>query len=271
MEEFELIAKTFQGLEEVLAKELVGLGANNVQIGRRMVSFTGNKEMMYRANFCLRTAVRILKPIVRFKASNADEVYEKVKAMNWDEYMDWGTTFSVDSVVYSDVFRHSKFVAYRVKDAIADYFNEKYEKRPSVRINNPDLMFHIHIAQEECTLAFDSSGESLHRRGYRVETGAAPINEVLAAGLIMLSGWSGECDFIDPMCAREHCPSRQPSSPATLLPVSSAKSLRSRNGATSIASFSAAYTRTTPKRKNSSTKYTVTTSTAAWSVVRAAT
>ena len=200
MEEFELIAKTFQGLEEVLAKELVGLGANNVQIGRRMVSFTGNKEMMYRANFCLRTAVRILKPIVRFKASNADEVYEKVKAMNWDEYMDWGTTFSVDSVVYSDVFRHSKFVAYRVKDAIADYFNEKYEKRPSVRINNPDLMFHIHIAQEECTLAFDSSGESLHRRGYRVETGAAPINEVLAAGLIMLTGWSGECDFVDPMC-----------------------------------------------------------------------
>ena len=123
-----MIAKTFQGLEEILAKELVALGANNVQIGRRMVSFTGNKEMMYRANFCLRTAVRILKPIVRFKASNADEVYEKVKAMNWDEYMDWGTTFSVDSVVYSDVFRHSKFVAYRVKDAIADYFNEKYEK-----------------------------------------------------------------------------------------------------------------------------------------------
>ena len=200
MEEFELIAKTFQGLEEVLAKELVELGANNVQIGRRMVSFTGNKEMMYRANFCLRTAVRILKPIVHFKASTADEVYEKVKAMNWDEYMDWGTTFSVDSVVYSDVFRHSKFVAYRVKDAIADYFNEKCGKRPSVRLNNPDLIFHIHIAQEECTLAFDSSGESLHRRGYRVETGAAPINEVLAAGMILLTGWRGESDFIDPLC-----------------------------------------------------------------------
>ena len=200
MEEFELIAKTFQGLEEVLANELVELGANNVQIGRRMVSFTGNKEMMYRANFCLRTAIRILKPIAHFKASTADEVYEKVKAMNWDEYMDWGTTFSVDSVVYSDVFRHSKFVAYRVKDAIADYFNEKCGKRPSVRLNNPDLVFHIHIAQEECTLAFDSSGESLHRRGYRVDTGAAPINEVLAAGMILLTGWRGESDFIDPMC-----------------------------------------------------------------------
>lgn len=200
MEEFELIAKTFQGLEEVLAKELVALGANNVQIGRRMVSFTGDKALMYKANFHLRTAVRILKPILHFKASNADEVYNVVKSVEWEQYLDSNSTFSVDSVVYSDVFRHSKFVAYRVKDAIADYFNEKTGERPSVRLNNPDLVFHIHIAGEECTLAFDSSGESLHRRGYRVETGAAPINEVLAAGMIMLTGWNGECDFIDPMC-----------------------------------------------------------------------
>lgn len=200
MEDFELIAKTFQGLEEVLAKELVALGADNVQIGRRMVSFTGDKALMYKANFHLRTAVRILKPILHFKASDADDVYNVIKSIDWDEYLDANSTFSVDSVVYSDVFRHSKFVAYRVKDAIADYFNEKYGRRPSVRLNNPDLVFHIHIAQEECTLAFDSSGESLHRRGYRVETGAAPINEVLAAGMIMLTGWQGECDFIDPMC-----------------------------------------------------------------------
>lgn len=200
MEEFDLIAKTFQGLEEVLAQELTALGANNVQIGRRMVSFTGDKALMYRANFCLRTAVRILKPIYHFKATDADEVYNVIKGMNWDEYLGCDSTFSVDAVVYSDVFRHSKFVAYRVKDAIADYFNEKYGRRPSVRLNNPDLMFHIHIAHEECTLAFDSSGESLHRRGYRVETGAAPINEVLAAGMIMLTGWNGECDLIDPMC-----------------------------------------------------------------------
>ena len=200
MEEFELIAKTFQGLEEVLAKELVALGANNVQIGRRMVSFTGDKALMYKANFHLRTAVRILKPILHFKASDADQVYNVIKSIEWENYLDANSTFSVDSVVYSDVFRHSKFVAYRVKDAIADYFNEKTGHRPSVRLNNPDLIFHIHIAQEDCTLAFDSSGESLHRRGYRVETGAAPINEVLAAGLIMLTGWDGECDFIDPMC-----------------------------------------------------------------------
>lgn len=200
MAEFELIAKTFQGLEDVLAKELVGLGANNVQIGRRMVSFTGDKALMYKANFHLRTAVRILKPILHFKATDADEVYNVIKSIDWSEYLDENSTFSVDSVVYSDVFRHSKFVAYRVKDAIADYFNEKSGRRPSVRLNNPDLMFHIHIAHEDCTLAFDSSGESLHRRGYRVETGPAPINEVLAAGMIMLTGWNGECDFIDPMC-----------------------------------------------------------------------
>ncbi len=200
MGEFELIAKTFQGLEEVLAKELVALGANNVQLGRRMVSFTGDKALMYKANFHLRTAVRILKPIMHFKAANADEVYEVIKSVDWEEYLDCDSTFSVDSVVYSDVFRHSKFVAYRVKDAIADYFNEKTGKRPSVRLNNPDLIFHIHIAGEDCTLAFDSSGESLHRRGYRVETGVAPINEVLAAGMIMLTGWNGECDLIDPMC-----------------------------------------------------------------------
>ena len=200
MAEFEMIAKTFQGLEEVLAEELVALGANNVQIGRRMVSFTGDKALMYKANFHLRTAVRILKPFMHFKASDADEVYEAIKAIDWQQYLDCDSTFSVDAVVYSDVFRHSKFVAYRVKDAIADHFNEKYGKRPSVRLNNPDLIFHIHIAGEECTLAFDSSGESLHRRGYRVETGAAPINEVLAAGMILLTGWRGECDFIDPMC-----------------------------------------------------------------------
>ena len=200
MEEFELIAKTFQGLEEILAQELTDLGANNIQIGRRMVSFTGDKAMMYKANFCLRTAVRVLKPILHFKATDADEVYNVIKSVDWSEYLDANSTFSVDAVVYSDVFRHSKFVAYRVKDAIADYFNEREGRRPSVRLNNPDLVFHIHIAHEECTLAFDSSGESLHRRGYRVETGAAPINEVLAAGMILLTGWRGECDFIDPMC-----------------------------------------------------------------------
>lgn len=165
-----------------------------------MVSFTGDKEMMYRANFALRTAIHILKPIKHFKADTADEVYDVVKSMAWEDYLTPDNSFAVDAVVFSDEFRHSKFVAYRVKDAIVDYFREKTGKRPSVRINNPDLSLNIHIAQNQCTLSLDSSGESLHRRGYRQEAVEAPLNEVLAAGMILMTGWHGECDLIDPMC-----------------------------------------------------------------------
>ncbi len=200
MEEFELIAKTFQGLEEVLAKELTILGANNIEIGRRMVSFTGDKEFMYRANFNLRTAIRILKPIKHFTANSADEVYEEVKAIEWEQYLNNKMSFAVDAVVFSEEFRHSKFVSYKVKDAIVDYFRDKTSERPSVRINHPDVALNIHIAQNKCTLSLDSSGESLHRRGYRQEAVEAPLNEVLAAGMILLTGWQGECDLIDPMC-----------------------------------------------------------------------
>lgn len=198
--EFELIAKTFQGLEPVLAAELTELGANNIQIGRRMVSFVGNKELMYRANFQLRTAIRILKPIKHFRATTAEEVYDAVKQVDWTEYLTNETTFAVDSVVFSNEFRHSKFVAYKVKDAIVDQFREKTGDRPNIRIVNPDIQLHIHIAEYDCTLALDSSGESLHRRGYRQESVEAPLNEVLAAGIILQTGWRGECDLIDPMC-----------------------------------------------------------------------
>ena len=196
----ELIAKTFQGLEEVLAQELTELGADNIEIGRRMVSFTGDKEMMYRANFCLRTAIRILKPIKHFAAQNADEVYDAVKSIEWTDFLNNTDSFAVDAVVFSETFRHSKFVAYKVKDAIVDYFRERTGNRPSVRINNPDLAINIHIAENQCTLSLDSSGESLHRRGYRQEQVEAPLNEVLAAGMILMTGWRGECDLIDPMC-----------------------------------------------------------------------
>ena len=199
-QEFELIAKTFQGLEEVLAQELTELGASNIEIGRRMVSFTGDKAMMYRANFCLRTAIRILKPIKHFTAKTADEVYEAVKSIEWENYLDNMSSFAVDAVVFSNEFRHSKFVAYKVKDAIVDYFREKTGNRPPVRINNPDVSFNIHVAEDQCTLSLDSSGESLHRRGYRQEQVEAPLNEVLAAGMILMTGWRGECDLIDPMC-----------------------------------------------------------------------
>ncbi len=198
--EFEMIAKTFQGLETVLATELIDLGANNIQIGRRMVSFTGNQEMLYRANFSLRTAIRILKPIKHFRATTADEVYEAVKEIDWSQYLTNETTFAVDSVVFSNEFRHSKFVAYKVKDAIVDQFREKTGNRPNIRITNPDMQLHIHVAEFDCTLSLDSSGESLHRRGYRQEAVEAPLNEVLAAGIILQTGWKGECDLIDPMC-----------------------------------------------------------------------
>ena len=193
------------GLEPVLAKELTQLGANNVKIGRRMVSFTGDKEMMYRANFSLHTAIKVLKPIHRFKAQGADDVYEEIKKIDWSEYLNGDATFAVDSVVFSEEFRHSKFVSYKVKDAIVDQFREKTGKRPNISVANPDLRLHIHIAdiapgKSECTLCLDSSGESLHRRGYRQESVEAPLNEVLAAGMILMTGWQGDSDFIDPMC-----------------------------------------------------------------------
>jgi putative N6-adenine-specific DNA methylase len=199
-QDFEMIAKTFQGLENVLAEELTNLGANDIQIGRRMVSFTGDKEMMYRANFALRTAIRILKPIKKFDASDADAVYHEIKNIKWEDILDVNKTFAIDAVVFSEEFRHSKFVAYKVKDAIVDYFREKTGERPSVRINNPDIQLNIHIAENHCTLSLDSSGESLHRRGYRQEAVEAPLNEALAAGMILMTGWRGECDLIDPMC-----------------------------------------------------------------------
>ncbi len=199
-QEFKLIAKTFMGLEPVLAKELTRLGANNVEIGRRMVSFTGDKEMMYRANFSLHTAIKILKPINHFKARSADDVYEKIMEMDWSKYLDNERTFTVDAVVFSEDFRHSKFVAYKVKDAIVDQFREKTGKRPNISVANPDIRLHIHIAEDDCTLCLDSSGESLHRRGYRQESVDAPLNEVLAAGMILMTGWQGDTDFIDPMC-----------------------------------------------------------------------
>ena len=199
-QEFELIAKTFMGLEPVLAEELTQLGANNVQIGRRMVSFTGDKEMMYRANFQLHTAIRILKPIKHFKARSAEEVYEQVQKIKWDDILNVKKTFSVDSVVYSEEFRNSRFVTYKVKDAIVDWFREKQGTRPNISVSNPDIRLNIHIAEDNATLSLDSSGESLHRRGYRQEQVEAPLNEVLAAGMILMTGWKGECDLIDPMC-----------------------------------------------------------------------
>lgn len=199
-ETFRMLAKTMSGLEDVLAEELIALGADDVEIGRRVVSFTGDKALMYKANLHCRTALRILKPIHTFRAKNADEVYAEIKKFDWNSYLSEKSTFAIDAVVFSSIFNHSKFVAYRVKDAIADYFTQHVGKRPSVNITKPDILINIHIAETECTVSLDSSGESLHKRGYRKDQTEAPLNEVLAAGMILKTGWRGESDFVDPMC-----------------------------------------------------------------------
>ena len=195
-----MLAKTFKGLEEVLAQELIELGANDVQLERRAVSFRGDKSLLYRANFCLRTAIRILVPIASFKAKDTDALYDQLLKLDWSRYMTVDNTFAIDATVYSESFRNSRFVTYRVKDAVVDYWQARVNKRPNVSVQHPDLTINIHIANEQVTLSLDSSGESLHKRGYRVATTEAPINEVLAAGMLLMAGWHGQTDFYDPMC-----------------------------------------------------------------------
>jgi len=156
--------------------------------------------MLYKANLHCRTALRILKPIFSFEADNTDELYKKIKLVEWDALLHVNNTFSIDTTVFSDEFQHSRFVTYRVKDAIVDWFSENFNDRPSVSIEDPDFVFNIHIAGSHCTLSLDSSGESLHKRGYRTGQTKAPLNEVLAAGMLMLAGWKGQSDFLDPMC-----------------------------------------------------------------------
>lgn len=200
-----MLAKTFKGLEEVLAQELIDLGANDVQLERRAVSFRGDKALLYRANFALRTALRILVPVKsdKLKAKGRkpeDQVYEIVKSIDWSQYMTVDSTFVIDATVYSELFHNSLFVTYRAKDAIADYWTEKVGKRPNVHAERPDIRINLHIGNDAVTISLDSSGESLHKRGYRVATTEAPISEVLAAGMLLMAGWHGQSDFFDPMC-----------------------------------------------------------------------
>lgn len=197
---FKMVAKTLKGLEAVLADELRALGAINVEPGHRMVSFEGDLEMLYRANLCCRTALRILKPIYTFSAADPDALYERLKEYDWASLMTPKSTFAVDTVVNSDVFTHSRYATYRVKDAIADWFRDRYDERPSVRLTDADVILNVHINNTDVTVSLDSSGESLHKRGWRVAQTEAPINEVLAAGIILLSGYRGDTTFVDPMC-----------------------------------------------------------------------
>ncbi|MDP4209963.1 MAG: THUMP domain-containing protein [Bacteroidota bacterium] len=198
--EFELVAKTFKGLEEVLADELIRLGAADVKVLNRAVSFKGDNAMMYKANLWLRTALKVLKPIGTFKARSEVELYNGISQIDWSEYFTVDDTFAIDTMVSSPYFNHSQFVALKSKDAIVDQFREKFNKRPSVDSDNPMIMINIHLTEDECVVSMDSSGDSLHRRGYRLNSTIAPINEVLAAGMILLSGWDGNSNFIDPMC-----------------------------------------------------------------------
>jgi putative N6-adenine-specific DNA methylase len=197
---FKMVAKTFAGLEQVLADELKLLGAESILAERRAVSFWGDQELLYKANFSLRTALKILKPVAEFDVSKREQLYNLTKKVNWTDFLALGKTFAIDSTVQSEVFVNSMYASLKVKDAIADYFRDATGKRPSVNTVDPDIRVNVHLMGNHCILSLDSSGESLHKRGYRVGQGDAPLNEVLAAGMILLSGWHGDKNFLDPMC-----------------------------------------------------------------------
>ncbi len=195
-----MVAKTFFGFEEILAKELMMLGAQDVEQGVRMVSFVGDKGFMYKANLSLRTALKILKPIYYFKTYNEESLYKGIMGIDWSKYLNANQTFVIDTTIHSDHFNHSQYVSLKCKDAIVDQFRNKSGQRPSIDKDYPDLRINIHIQNDQCSVALDTSGNSLHQRGYRTATNIAPINEVLAAGMLLLSGWDGQGDFLDPMC-----------------------------------------------------------------------
>lgn len=200
MGNYKMVAKTFAGLEPLLANELRKLGAGNIEEGVRSVSFYGDKGFMYKANLSLRTTLKVLKPIREFKVQSEDEFYRKIYDINWFEFIDQNGSFAIDSTVHSEKFTHSKYVTLKCKDAIVDMFRNKTGKRPDIDLKNPQLRVNIRIHGEHCTVSLDSSNDSLHKRGYRTATTEAPINEVLAAGMLLHSGWDGLSDFLDPMC-----------------------------------------------------------------------
>lgn len=197
---FKMLAKTLYGFEDLLADELRKLGGSNVVKGTRSVSFEGDTGFMYKANLCCRTAIKVLKPITAFNVFTEEDLYKKVYDIPWEQYMDTEGSLAVDATVFSEQFTHSMYVALKTKDAIVDRFRDKEGERPNVDLDHPTLRINVHIDRNICTVSLDSSGQSLHKRGYKVENTFAPISEVLAAGMIMLSGWNGQCDFLDPMC-----------------------------------------------------------------------
>lgn len=197
---YKMVAKTLFGFEPLLAKELKKLGAIDVKEGVRSVSFYGDLGFMYKANLSLRTAIKILKPFKTFKVHSEEELYKEIYNIKWEDYLDPGSTLAIDATVHSDRFTHSKYIALKSKDGIVDRFRDKFGERPGVDLDFPTLRINIHIEKDNCTVSLDSSGQSLHKRGYKSATNIAPVNEVLAAGMLLHSGWDGQCDFLDPMC-----------------------------------------------------------------------
>jgi len=197
---FKMIAKCLYEFEDELAKELRELGAMDIKKGVRHVSFVGDIGFMYKANLSLRTAISILKPIFSFKISNEEDFYNKLNAYPWENIIDKDGTFAVESTVNSEIFTHSRYVVFRTKDAIVDRFRDKFQSRPNIDTDRPDCQVSVHIDRENCEISLNSSGDPLFKRGYKTATNIAPINEVLAAGLLLKSGWTGQCDFLDPMC-----------------------------------------------------------------------
>ena len=196
-----MVAKTFFGFEDILEKELRTLGAMNVKKGVRSVSFSGDKGFMYKANLSLRTALKILKPIYSFEVRNEKDYYQKLYQYDWSRLFSAAQTFAIEVTLATDLFNHTQYMALRAKDAIVDKFRAQEGKRPDIDTLHPDIQLFIHIQKDnKVIVSLDTSGESLHHRGYRTQTNIAPINEVLAAGILLLSGWEGQSDFLDPMC-----------------------------------------------------------------------
>jgi putative N6-adenine-specific DNA methylase len=199
-ENIKIQIKTFFGLEAVLAEEIKKLGGRNVELKNRAVNCEGDLGFLYKINYSARTALKILVPIEEFKAYNETKFYEKLFKFEWDDFMSVDQTFAIDSTVNSERFSHSQFMTFKMKDAIVDFFQNRYGRRPSIETRSPDIKFHLHIDRELVTISLDSSGDALFKRGYRKEQGEAPINEVLASGMLQLAGWDGKGNFLDPMC-----------------------------------------------------------------------
>lgn len=198
--DLQLVAKTFHGLEAVLAAELEQIGATNIEPSTRAVGFEGDKKVLYRANFECRTALRIFVPFLNFKAKHENHFYKKIKAFDWQDFMGLDDTFAIDATVHSQYYSHSKYIALKAKDAIVDKFRDRTNRRPSIDVENPAFRFHLHVYEDNISMQLDSSGDSLHKRGYRASALRAPLNEVLAAGMVMISGWNKEELLFDPMC-----------------------------------------------------------------------